>query len=282
MYSTLYGGIVKDPSLMIVPIDDHMVHRGDGVFEAIRFHGSKIYLLDEHLARLVRSADSIAMKLPLKLSEIKEICEGLRVASGVTDGLLRLFVARGPGDFSPNPYATIGSQFYAVVTAFKPMSAEMYTAGARLMISDVPVKPSFYSQVKSCNYLQNVMMKKQTVDRGYDFCVNFNEDGYLAEGPTENIALVDAQGVLCAPKFDYTLKGTTMVRAFDLARGAGLASVEIRDIGLSDLRTAREIMMIGTTLGVLPITSVEGAPVGAGQVGSVARGLGELLAKDMN
>jgi branched-chain amino acid aminotransferase len=201
MYSSLVQGCVTDPALMILPIDEHMVHRGDGVFEAIRFSPKKIFLLDAHIERLFRSAEMIGLKPPHASGEVKKICEDLREVSKLKEGILRLFVGRGPGDFTPNPYSTLGAQFYAVVTEFKPLSPELYSNGVKLMISDVPVKAGFYSQVKSCNYLPNVMMKKQTVDRGFDFAINLNESGFVAEGPTENIALVTADGVLCARAF---------------------------------------------------------------------------------
>jgi len=282
MYSSLYGGIVVDPALMLVPIDEHMVHRGDGVFEAIRFTPKKIYLLGEHLQRLARSAEWLALKLPLDLEKIESVCRELRDISKLQEGLLRIFVGRGPGDFSPNPYTTLGSQLYVVVTAFQPPAMELYEKGARLAVVDVPIKPGFYAQVKSCNYLPNVMMKKMAVDSGVDFCINLNEDGFVAEGPTENIAMVDSSGILCAPKFDYTLRGTTLVRAFELAeKKKFFKKIEIRDIRTEELKKAREVMMIGTTLGVLPVTLFDGLPVAGGRVGEGARRLRAAVAEDM-
>jgi 4-amino-4-deoxychorismate lyase len=278
MYSSLYGGFVTDPALMLVPIDDHLVHRGDGVFEAIRFSKKSCFLLDAHLDRLARSAAAIGLRMPESKEKLKVICEDLKRESRLDMGILRLYVSRGPGDFSPNPYSTVGSQLYIVATDFKPMPAEKYVKGASLMISRVQVKPGVYSTIKSCNYLPNVMMKKDAVDAGHDFSVNFNDDGFLAEGPTENIMLVTDGGQLMAPKFDYTLRGTTLLRVFELAKSL---APSLADITLADMRKAREIMMVGTTLGVLPITKFDTALVGDGQVGPVARELNRLLMADI-
>jgi len=281
MYSSLYSGIVTDPALMIIPVDDHMAHRGDGVFEALRFYKIRIYLLGEHIHRLFSSGEAIGLTPPKSQSEIKEICHKLCEVSQLSEGILRLYVSRGPGDFSPNPYSTLGAQLYIVATAFKPMPTELYQNGAKLMTSLQPVKPGFYAQVKSCNYLPNVMMKKEAIDKGFDFTVNFNSEGFLAEGPTENIAIVDQQGVLSAPKFDYTLRGTTLLRAFDLAEQKLGVSTKIRDIQKQDLLEAREVMMIGTTLGALPITMIDTQTVAGGRVGGVAQKLGRLLDQDV-
>lgn len=290
MYSSLYGGVVTDPVLMCVPVDDHIVHRGDGVFEAIRFTPSKIYLLKPHLERLFRSAEKIGLNIPMRTEELESVCCELRNLVDLKEGILRLFVSRGPGDFSPNPYTTIGSQLYVIVTEFKSPSPEMYKNGASLMISSVGVKPSPFSQVKSCNYLPNVLMKKESVDCGYDFSLSVNGEGFVAEGPTENLLIVSRDGDLLAPHFDYTLRGTTLVRVMELAKalhGKGLIrSVELANISLEDLLQAREIMMVGTTLAVLSITKLARDTshdvVWSSEVGAVARALYDQIIQDMN
>src|SRR6266851_2878773 len=107
-YSSWFGGIVKNPQLMLLPMDDHMVHRGDGVFEAMKSVSRSVYLLDEHLQRLFISAKKVAMQPPMALDQLKEaILETLRVANQ-SEATIRIFLSRGPGDFSVNPYDSIG------------------------------------------------------------------------------------------------------------------------------------------------------------------------------
>src|SRR5690606_15210352 len=120
--------------------------------------------------------------------------------------------------------------------------------GASLMLSKVPFKPAPYASIKSCNYLFNVMMKKETIDAGFDFCVGLNGHGQIAEGPTENIMILDSEGRLCAPKFDYTLRGTTLMRMLKLAenlKGADLDEIVMKDVTVKELTDAREVMMVG-------------------------------------
>jgi branched-chain amino acid aminotransferase len=107
MYSTWYGGIVTDPALMLVPIDDHMVHRGDGIFEAFKCVQGNIYLLDAHLDRLQRSAELIDLAWPMGRSELQGAVVQTIQAGNEQNSLVRLYISRGPGDFSPNPYASI-------------------------------------------------------------------------------------------------------------------------------------------------------------------------------
>lgn len=286
MYSSLYGGVVTDPAAMIVPVDDHMVHRGDGVFEAIRFTARQCYLLQPHVERLARSAQAISMTMPETIEKIAEHCEALREMSGLSglsEGMLRLFISRGPGDFSPNPYSTLGSQLYIVVTDFKPMPAEKYNQGATVRLSRMGVKPAPFAQIKSCNYLPNVLMKKESVDLGCDFVLGVNDDGHIAEGPTENVMIVSAKGDLVAPRFDYTLKGTTLLRAMEFAKAkeCGVRAAIFDDLQVADFTNAKEIMMVGTTLGVLPVTEFQGQPVADGKPGAVARYLRARIEADI-
>lgn len=279
-YSTWYGGITKNPYLMLLPIDDHMVHRGDGVFEAMKAVGGSVYLMAEHLNRLMLSAETIALKSPYKLDEMQHvILETLKVANK-KDALIRIYLSRGPGNFSINPYDSVGTQFYVVITQLHSPSAEQYAQGTAIGLSSIPAKDSWMARVKSCNYLPNVMMKKEAVDRGFDYVINLDEKGYIAEGSTENIMIVDAKGILVHPKLDGILKGTTMIRACELASEHGMQS-EVRDISLEELKSAREAMMCGTSLDVLAVTEFEGEKIADGKPGPMAKKLRELILEDI-
>lgn len=279
-YSSWLGGIVVDPKLMLLAMDDHMVHRGDAVFEAIKYVNRKVFLLDQHLARLERSAQAIFLNLPFSLAQIKQtIIELLRVANQ-SDGLIRLFVSRGPGGYTTNPYDSVGSQLYITVTELKHPAKEVYENGVKIGKSKIPVKETWMAQVKSCNYLPNVMMKKESVDRGLHFTVAFDSHGFLAESSTENIALVDSKGTLICPKFENILRGTTMIRAFELIEKQGIKT-EQRNIREEELIKSLEVFMIGTTLDVIPVVSYEGNPIGDGKVGIVAKKLLQLVRADL-
>lgn len=286
MFSSILGGIVTDPDLMCVPIDDHMVHRGDGVFEAIKCTHNRIYALEQHIDRLALSAEQISLKLPFNKAEIRKLCcDTTRIALNYvrTDSaMLRLFVSRGPGGFTPSPYESIGSQLYLVITPWKPYPEEKYQTGVKVVTSTSEVKSSFYAKIKSCNYLPNVLLKKESVDRGADFAVSIDETGSIAEGPSENFAIVSKSGEFIAPGLERTLKGTTLQRVLEFCPMVKeLSGFRLGRLTKEDLLTAQEAFMVGTTLDILPISSIDNLPVnGSGKVGAVAQRLRALMLQD--
>lgn len=287
-YSSWLGGFIDQPSWMLVPMDDHLVHRGDGVFEAIKVVQGKMYLSDPHLDRLQMSAEKIGMQLPISKQEFKNLIQqgidGMKSLGKSLDFLVRLYVSRGPGGFTTNPYESVGAQIYFAFTKLAPPSAQKYQEGVSVGPSKIPLKGFGFETIKSCNYLHNVLMKKEAVDQGFDFTVSWTDEGYLAESSTENIFFVDQQGYLCFPFWNYILKGTTMVRSAELAEQklvpGLLKGIRQAHLSLHELKTAREVMMVGTTLDVLPVTSYQGEPIADGKVGPVARALLKLIQED--
>jgi len=259
MYSSWYGGIVKDPSLMLVPIDDHMVHRGDGIFEAIKMTNRGIYLLDEHLDRLFYSGRQIGLTPPVSEKDLHRIIIQTAEASGAEEGIIRVFVGRGVGSFSPNPYDPKHSELYIVVTKLTAPSAKKYKDGVTLCRSKVPMKPGFFPQVKSLNYLPNVLMKKEAIDRGFDFAVGVDGEGFLLEGSTENLIVLTEKDELIHPPVDKILKGTMMERLFQLIEKENRELKIKRNVRISesDLLKSRGAFLIGTSLDVIPISKYE-------------------------
>lgn len=280
-YSSWLGGYFKEPWAMMLPMDDHGFHRGDGIFEAVRMTDRAYLDLVPHLQRLEQSALAIEMTLPWTLQEIQDICIQLGRLCDTPMGILRLYVTRGPGGFSPNPYEAVGHQLYAAVTRMKPPPPEIYTKGIRAMLSTVEPKDERWSRIKSCNYLPNVMMKKECVDKGYDFALAVDSRGRVCEGATENLLILNAGGDILVPRFDYTLRGTTVRTVMRLAeklRPSGLVrDIRLADLTVEDVRTAREAAFVGTTLGVLPVNSLDGKPIGSGGAGELMQKLQAIL-----
>jgi 4-amino-4-deoxychorismate lyase len=277
-YSSWLGGITKDPALMLVAIDDHQVHRGDAVFEALKSVNGKIFLFEEHMARLGRSAQAISLPLfQNSIDKMKEIISETLKVSEKKDALIRVYLSRGPGGFTTNPYDSVGSQFYVAITESKPLPETKFLNGVTVGRSQIGVKEGIFSTVKSCNYLPNVLMKKESVDRKIDFTVSFDKDNCLAESSTENIAIVSKAGVLTRPRLNSILRGTTMMRCFELAKSLDIPTAEAQ-ISEGDLRQALEVMMIGTTLDVLPVKQFEDQVF---SMGPIAKKLLKALHSDM-
>ncbi len=285
MYSSWLGGIITDPALMLIPIDDHMVHRGDGVFEAFQCRQGGIYLLERHLDRLEDSAAMIGLAWPLSRADLREaILETIRAAK-TGDCIIRLYISRGPGDFTPQPDTTLGSQLYIVITDFKPKDPAKYERGCLVQTSSIPVKKTFFANVKSCNYLPNVLMKKEAAEAGVDYTLSLDENGFIGEGGTENFALISKENEFLIPGFERILKGTTMIRMMELAGGlvqAGELS-GVRQTGLKpeDAYQAREMLIFGTTASVLPAVQYDGRPIGTGKPDVFQKRFYDLLQADM-
>ncbi len=285
MYSSVTDCIVTDPSIMAVPVDDHLVHRGDGVFESFKCVGGGIYNLGDHLARLERSCGLIGISLPVPLGQMADIVVQTVCAGGQPDALVRLLVSRGPGTMGVNPYACSGPELYIVVYESKQAGEGGIGGGVSVAVSKIPVKSGIFATVKTCNYLPNVLMKKEAVDLGVDFAVALDEDRNLAEGATENIGIVTFGKELFMPPTDRVLAGTTARRALhfaqELVKERKLASAEYRPITLGMARSAAEIHIYGTTPNVTPVILFDGQPVGDGQPGPIAERLFGMLAEEM-
>jgi branched-chain amino acid aminotransferase len=284
MYSTWWDGIVTDEKLMLIPIDDHQVHRGDAVFEAFRVIDKKPYLLREHLDRLERSSQALGLKWPLPRAQlIQKLLETIEAAK-VSTALVRLFLGRGAGSFSANPYDTLGEQLHLVVTEFTPPPPHKTEGGVKMITSKIKAKDSFWAQIKSCNYLVNVLMKKEAVDHQVDFTVGVDDNGHLTEGSTENLAVVTKEGVLTHPRLSQILSGCTLRRCFEwtprLQEEGLIQKSEEKSFTREDLLQAREVMMIGTTLDVLSVVGFDGTAIGNAQPGPVAKRLKSLLLED--
>ena len=291
MFSSVWGAITREPGLMTVPLDDHIVHRGDGIFETCKCTGWAVYNFEAHLGRLFEGARELELRIPWAREEIKRICGAVLRAGGHGDALLRILVSRGPGGHGANPYECPAPQLYVLAKAASVPFMVAHPDGASVGISRLPQKPGMFARVKSVNYLPNALMKKEAVDSGCDFMVGLDEAGFLTELPTESLLVVTNDGVLAGPRPEHVLPGTTARRVMDLAReelaaGGALAKLvrEVRECDLSpaDAREARELLVVGTTPNVAAATTFDGQPVGNGRPGPVQAALDARLVADMH
>ena len=258
-YSTLLGGWTESTLGCVVGLDDHGFHRGDGVFEALRVINRRPYLIEPHLQRLRTSAERIGLRVPWDLSFLQQVIQTGIARYPEPEALLRLFVTRGPGGFSTNPLESQAPHLFCVLMPFRPVPEEKYVKGVRIGKSAVGVKDPWLAITKSLNYLPNVMMKKESLERGLDFTVSFDHDGGLGESSTENIVVLSEQGELVHPPLSGILKGCTMTRLFDLVEVKKLLPVKRgQKIRESDLYRARGAFMVGTTLDVISVSEYEG------------------------
>ena len=284
-YSSQLGGIVTDPALMVIPFDDHMVHRGHGIFDTAGLVNGRIYDLEAHLDRFLGSAERSKLKLFGSRKEMRDIIIRTTAVSGLRDGAIRYWLSSGPGSLELSPAAGAEPGFFVMIFGGLSYPARWYTEGLRVMTTTYPIKPPLYAITKATNYLPNVLMQMEAKEAGLDNGVFIDEAGFVGESSNMNVAFVTQDGVLRHPKFERVLPGCTSLRLLDLARSLAsrgvLNGVEVCDIPVAEARAAREMVLLGSSVKVAPIVEWDGRPIGNGKPGPIAKALLDLMEEDM-
>jgi 4-amino-4-deoxychorismate lyase len=284
-YSSQFGGIVTDPALMMIPFDDHMVHRGHGIFDTATLVGGKIYDLEAHLDRFVLSAGRARLRLPGSRDEMREIILQTTAASTRRDGSIRYWLSSGPGSLELTPAAGADPGFFVMIFAGLSYPERWYTEGLRVMTTTYPIKPPLYAITKTTNYLPNVLMQMEAKEAGFDNGVFIDPDGYVGESSNMNVAFVTVDGVFKHPRFDHILSGCTALRLLELAQGLRdegvIRDVAVCDIPVAEAGTCREMLLLGSSVKVAPIVQWDDRPIGDGKPGPVGKALRRILEEDM-
>ncbi|XP_038685141.1 D-amino-acid transaminase, chloroplastic-like [Tripterygium wilfordii] len=282
MYSSVFGGIILDPAMMVIPIDDHMVHRGHGVFDTAIILNGYLYELDVHLNRFLRSASNARISPPFPQSTLRSILVQLAAASKCKKGTLRYWLSAGPGDFLLSPAGCPTSAFYAVVI---DEDFSQCKEGVKVITSTIPMKSPLFATMKNVNYLPNVLSKMEAEDQGAFASIWIDEEGFIAEGPNVNVAFITHDKELVLPSFDKILSGCTAKRLLQLApklvEQGRLKGVKTTNLTVEEGKGAAEMMYVGSTLPLLPIITWDDKHIGDGKVGELTMELSDLLWDDM-
>jgi branched-chain amino acid aminotransferase len=278
-YDHRVGVLAPDPRLMLIPLDDHLVHRGDGVFETLKFEQGRMYQLDAHLQRMQGSSQSIYVQPPCSWKRVRELTMEVAASAATASGLVSLFIGRGPGGLGIDFRECLEPSLYIVVRRLHPKPEQFWEQGATAVRVSTPAKQGYLSQIKSVDYLPNVLMKREAVLKGADFPLCFDQHGYLAEGATENVCLVSRSGDIVVPEFRQALRGTTLMRALELADGT--MPVVFRPVHEQDILEAREVIVLGTSFDAASIVRYNGQPIHDVRPGPVAQKMRQSLQKDL-
>ena len=284
-YSSQLGGVVTDPALMVIPFDDHMVHRGHGIFDTAGIVNGRIYDLDAHLDRFLKSAERSKLKLPADRAAMRDIIIKTTAASGRRDGSIRYWLSSGPGSLDLMPAAGAEPGFFVMIFPGLVYPEKFKTEGVRVMTTTYPIKPPLYAITKTTNYLPNVLMQMEAKEKGYDNGVFIDHDGHVGESSNMNVAFVNEHDVLVHPRFDHILSGCTSMRLIELARKlvprGVLKDVKVDHVSMADAIAAKEMLLIGSSVKVAGIVQWDNHTIGNGKPGPVAAALLELLEEDM-
>lgn len=284
-YSSVYGGITTDPAFMSVPVDDHLVHRGHGVFDTAIVVDGHMYQLDQHIVRLARSAAAARVPLPASPEQLARIVLDTAAASRCKNGFLRYWLSAGRGGFTLSGHDCLQPEFYCIFYS-GPHTPLDEIRGWSVKSSPVPNKPGVFAELKSVNYLQNALNLMDAQDDGLDQGVFVRPDGTIAEGPNLNVGIVTAEGVVRVPPFEECLAGVTMSRIMEMIPLYGdaleeITGVEQGPITMDDVFAAREVFMTGGSIPVAAVTKWDNRRIGDGTVGVSVLSLRQMILNDM-
>ncbi len=261
-----------------VSVFDHGYLYGDGIFEGIRAYNGRVFRLDEHLDRLYESARTIMLQIPLTKVQMREaVLETLR-RNGLRDGYIRLVISRGPGDLGLDPRKCPQATVVVIAENIQLYPKEAYTRGLRAITTTTrKIRPDMLSpQVKSLNYLGNILARIEVNQAGADEGIMLTADGYVSECTADNIFIVRGGEVWTPPAFLGILKGVTRDTVVELARALEIRAQE-RVFTMHDVYTADECFLTGTAAEVAPVVEVDGRPIGDGKPGAVTKRLNEAF-----
>ena len=252
-----------------ISVYDHGLLYGDGVFEGIRAYNGRIFRRHEHVGRLFRSAEAIALQIPLSPEQISQDMYRTLELNGLRDAYIRLLVTRGIGLLGIDPSKCAGPQVVIIADSIELYPQELYENGLKLIITKTVRTPrySFDTRVKSLNYLNNIIAKIECLRAGVMEGIMLNTDGKVAECTGDNIFIVKGSQLATPPVSACILEGVTRKVVMDLAPEAGLEAVE-RDMVPEDLYAADECFLTGTAAEIVPVVGIDDRQIGDGRPGA--------------
>jgi len=263
-------GEILDAAEARVPVTDHGLLYGDGIFEGLRVYAGRIFRLDAHMARFEAAARAIALALPGGIAAVREIVIETVRAHGVDDAYVRLIATRGDGPLGVDPTSCPRARLICIADRVHIYPPEKLSRGLDLVTSSLRRPPAdvLDPRIKSLNYLNNAMAKLEARQRGADEALMLNVQGMVAEASVANVFVVRNGILLTPPATDGALEGITRSTVLDLAATLGIPARE-QTLGRFDFFSADEAFLTGSGAGIVPVRSLDGRVVGSGSPGAV-------------
>ena len=256
-----------------ISVFDHGLLYGDGVFEGIRSYNRRVFKLKEHIDRLFESAHSLKIKIPLsKQAVIKAVIKTLK-ANHLEDGYIRLVVTRGEGDLGLDPRKCAGHARIIIIADKIALYPErLYGKGLKIItVPTIRNHPEALNpQVKSLNYLNNILAKIEAINAGYQEAIMLDSMGYVAECTGDNIFIIKDKQLYTPPQCMGTLRGITRDTVLDIARKLSIPTHE-HVLTRHELYIADEAFLTGTAAEVVPVVCVDGRLIGNGKPGKITK-----------
>lgn len=262
-----------------VSVYDHGLLYGDGVFEGIRAYHGRVFKLASHLKRLYASAAAIRLEVPYAVDVLGQAVRDTLIANERKDAYIRLCVTRGIGSLGLNPFLCKKAGVFIIADSIRLYPQELYGNGMEIIIAKtIRNHPAALSPaIKSMNYLNNILAKIEAIDHGVLEAVMLNHKGNVAECTGDNLFVVRpntmGQTELVTPPVGAgALEGVTMATVLKIATDMGIHAGRA-ELTPDDLFSAQEVFLTGTAAEVIPVTKIDGKPIGNGSPGELTRKL---------
>ncbi len=273
-------GKLVDREQATISVFDHGLLYGDGVFEGIRSYGGLVFKLREHLDRLFESAHTLMLTIPMSKSELEKAVIQTLKANKLQDAYIRLVVTRGTGDLGLDPRKCKVATVFIIADKIVLYSKEFYEKG--LKIATVPTvrnhPEALNPQLKTLNYLNNILAKLEATNAGVDEALLLNAQGYVTECTAENIFYVKGKTLVTPPPYVGILKGITRDAVMRLAKEA---KYDVREDVFTrhDLYGADEVFLTGTACEIVAVVKIDNRTIGDGKPGKTTKALTQAFKK---
>jgi len=258
-----------------VSVFDHGLLYGDGVFEGIRSYSRLVFKLEEHIDRLYESAHTIMLKIPLNKKEMIEKVIVTLKENKLNDAYIRLIVTRGEGDLGLDPRKCNGKASVIIITDKVSLYPEkLYKHGMEIITVSTTrnAHEALNPQIKSLNYLNNIMAKIEATNSGYEEALMLNDQGYVAECTGDNIFIVKKNELYTPPECMGALSGVTRETVLGIARKRKIITHE-HVFTRHELYISDECFLTGTAAEIIPVVKVDGRVIGNGRPGALTLSL---------
>ena len=279
-YKIFVNGDFFLPATSKIPVEDMGFLFGYGLFETMRSYGGIVYKLEEHIKRLILSANFLKIPLSFSVAEISELVLKTLQINKLKDAYIKLILSSGiyPGKLSRLPEKP---NFIIIARPFSPYPDSWYEQGVKATIASIKRNPSspIYSH-KSLNFLENLLAKREAEEKGYQEAIFLNTEGYLSEGSISNLFVVKKERIITPSLSCGCLPGITRKVVLNLCTRLGIPSQE-RKVKLEELFGADEAFLTNSLREILPLTRVDSHIIGRGKIGRITRILIEEYKKDI-
>ena len=255
-----------------ISVFDHGFLYGDGVFEGIRAYGGRVFKLKEHIDRLYDGARGIMLDIPLTKEEMTEVVLETLRRNQLKDAYIRLVVSRGKGDLGLDPRKCQKPTIICIADKIVLYPEELYTEGMEIITAATRRNrpEGVNAQMKSLNYLNNIMAKIEANLAGVPEALMLNTEDYVAECTGDNIFIVKNGVLITPPPFVGILVGITRNTIIELAKQMGI-KVEEKVFTRYEVFTADECFLSGTAAEAITVVKEDGRPIADGKPGPVTK-----------